>query len=325
VNVYDLVDGLTALTYVNVVSGLGECYPRAGSVTARRSAADRGVTWTYDDETPTTGRVTVSSAIGGETVLTLPAYGDCPREPVGCEDECEEDESRCGGEGEAVVETCVADVHGCPAWVEGDDCAASDNGPCYLDDDGVATCCVNQCSAGSIGSSNCDDETETLLVCELNENGCRTITPHECDAGQLCEESGDHATCVGECESECPAAGSHCDGIDVRLCEAVALGGCLHWGAVEQTCAWPSEECSEESGEALCVAGCPEPCPPDATRCSDTGGVIQTCSTVSECLVWVDGIACATPREACDDSSGSAGLRRDLRRRVRSRRNALRR
>ena len=94
---------------------------------------------------------------------------------------------------------------------------------------------------------------------------------------------------------------SRCDGRAVERCADVA--GCLSW-TVEEDCAESGEGCSEEDGEAVCVAGCGTECDPHlAERCNGTR--IEQCQEDADgCWIWDTTLDCRTSGEVCEDSEG---------------------
>lgn len=96
----------------------------------------------------------------------------------------------------------------------------------------TAGCCTNGC--GPDGATACDGDI--LQTCEPHTAGCLDWTLLDCtDAGQICHDTGNEASCVGDCTSDCDSEGDHrCNGKVVEVC--AVNGVCLNW-AQETVCA----------------------------------------------------------------------------------------
>ncbi len=210
------------VTFHDVVQRLGACYPESGSLLV--DSAIGSFTITFDSTTPTTGHVTVDPALDGSPDWTLPAYGDCPSAPVGCDDECAEAGISCSGE---VLEDCQALFHGC-LYLSTTDCTlVYPDGYC---DEVPATPVCAGC-----GDHVCTLPGETAETCP---DDC----PEDCGDG-LCTHTENVTTCEEDCPAECP------DGfctIDEDACSCPA--DCDTCGNGECT--------SAEAGAGACAADC---------------------------------------------------------------------
>jgi len=63
------------VTAANVTWKVGDCYPSSGSVSLKTGPATETIT--FDEQTPSTGKVTITIA-GKSGTMTLEPYGECP-------------------------------------------------------------------------------------------------------------------------------------------------------------------------------------------------------------------------------------------------------
>lgn len=207
-------------------------------------------------------------------------------------------ELQCSTDG-TTVQSCAADANGCLVWSSTTTCGA--NQACVATGAAPVCECVDECAAGE---AEC--RGSVVWACEADADGCLAWeTGDDCaDTDEACVESGTTASCQTGCVSDCGGAGeSHCIGDVIEICTEVG-GGCLQWQDGDD-CTETSEVCDDSSGSAVCVAGCTPDCTDeDATQCDGT--VIETCTDVDGCLLWVAGTDCATTDEICDDTAEPA-------------------
>ncbi len=223
-----------------------------------------------------------------------------------CVDACTVDMTQCDGD---AIQTCVA-TSTCNEWSDTTDCSA-DSQTCGYDDNGDPVCtsdCTSDCD--TVDATQCSDTGEVIQTCTANADGCNYwVDGTDCAAdSQLCDDSGDDAVCVA-CISECDTVdATQCSdtGEVIQTCTLDA-DGCNYW--VDGTdCAADSLVCDDSGDTAVC-AGCVSDCDTvDATQCSDTGEVIQTCThnDTDGCDYWEDTYDCADDTELCDDSGDDA-------------------
>jgi hypothetical protein len=195
-------------------------------------------------------------------------------------------------DGEAFGEETCADL-GFQGGTLG--CEAS----CKLDS---SSCCNDECEEGdSICQSN------RVATCTRTAAGCKQwVTGNDCSAsGMVCAPLGNTARCRSvSCADQCTELGAtHCNGNQVESCTTDAEG-CAKWKA-SVDCASVDKQCNDSSGQAGCVAGCPDPCTLGERRCD--GNVVQACETVGTCPGWVSDLDCSERGESCLETEGRAG------------------
>jgi len=214
-----------------------------------------------------------------------------------CTDVCTGGATRCGSNSD--VETCSRAATGCFDWSVSTDCNVNqrcdDSGPNVLCVDG----CVDVCASGA---TQCGPNGD-VEHCGITIGGCRAWSvATNCTADQRCDDTG-APTCVNNCSDACTANATRCgaDG-DVETCTTAATG-CLAW-SVSTDCTG-NQHCGAVDNALVCVDGCTDVCPANATRCGANGDV-ETCGTAATgCRAWSVTADC-TNAQTCDSTGNPA-------------------
>ena len=213
----------------------------------------------------------------------------------------------------AALAVGILGVSGCGTGTEGtktaENCAEIDlKGVCpvgtapNLDAAATAQCDTSGSASGSQGPTGeasgsasldqvCRSTGECKVLCEVTLEcpfGVKAITATEvvCAAKEEANACGDGVclgdenpvSCAKDCERECDASDTACDGAVLKTCSPKGL-----WSP---TACEPGTQCKVEGGTAACRL-IPAVCDPDTTQCD--GDAIQTCTDLGQ---WGDSVPC---------------------------------
>lgn len=166
----------------------------------------------------------------------------------------------------------------------------------------------SQSAAGNVSGSAdfnqvCRSSGTCRVLCEVTVEcpfGVKTITATEvvcatkeesnsCGDG-ICLGEEDHQSCPADCERECDANATSCDGAQLRTCSPKGL-----WSVTDCE---PGTQCKVENGAATC-ATLAAVCMPQETQCA--GDAVRTCTNAGQ---WGEAAPCPSG-QTCDPSTSS--------------------
>lgn len=170
---------------------------------------------------------------------------------------------------------------------------------CDDDDDG----CRSTPACTEPGARRCAPEADRVESCRADVCGNLIWSVDEPCIGLLtCVDGAEGPRC--ECDDQCDAGESECDGDLARYC-SVGTDGCMYWR--DQSCSRVGQACVMTSGRAACVDSCEPTCfQVDATRCRSDLEIERCAESEAGCLTWQVASLCDRPLTACDESSGAA-------------------
>ncbi|MEL6180891.1 MAG: PPC domain-containing protein, partial [Myxococcota bacterium] len=135
-------------------------------------------------------------------------------------------------------------------------------------------------------------------TCQVGDDGCTEwALSSTCQPPEVCDDSGNTATCVVQCNHTCELGQSRCNPAgDVEMCEA-DNDGCRDY--VAGTDCGDNQTCTEGAGMAMCL--CDDACLGDGVQsCTDMGAIQSCVSDADGCLVLTDtGVDCSAQGRAC--------------------------
>jgi hypothetical protein len=159
------------------------------------------------------------------------------------------------------------------------------------------------------GSTMCTSDGSGVMVCEYRSGLDVWIwaEPVDCPTDESCS----CGRCRPGCVDECAQGSKRCQEDGYQTCGNFDADSCMEWGAV--TPCTGGQTCSNGS----CSTECEHECTANATRCTCSGYVTQTCGDFDEdiCLDWGPSIPCSLGEtcsngvcsSSCEDSCPEVG------------------
>ena len=216
--------------------------------------------------------------------------GDSASCEMGCEDECELDDTECD---DLDVLLCELGDSGCSEWMVADECNPEESESCEVVD-GEAMCvgCEDECE---VGATRCDGDV--IETCERPEDACAMwAAGDDCadmDPAHSCEIVDEEATCVA------PLGGDSCADPMVVASFPYVLSGEDFTADFTNTVALSDESCTErlDAVEAVFAVDLTEG---QILRVQEMGGLDVVLSLVMAC----DGAAVCTFSEDMGELAG---------------------
>jgi hypothetical protein len=163
-----------------------------------------------------------------------------------CDNVCDANATRCQG---TLIQACTEDDNQCRYWLDGTDCAATQQACVETGGAHCETTCQSDCT--TLDATQCAGNT--VQTCLQNGVCLNWTTTDTCGAREVCNGNVTPAVC--ECQNECSAGAGRCTGEVPETCTADG-DGCYYWSA-GTSCADTNQICIlDGNGLPTCVTNC---------------------------------------------------------------------